>query len=48
MDTQVGPHLLGIKGLTREQVELFLHTAEEFSEINERAIKKVPTLREER
>jgi aspartate carbamoyltransferase catalytic subunit len=45
MDVQVGPHLLGIKGLTREQVELFLHTAEEFSEINERAIKKVPTLR---
>src|SRR3982751_4204550 len=41
----IGPHLLGIEGLTRAQVEFLLDTAEQFTEINERSVKKVPTLR---
>jgi len=45
METIIGPHLLGIRGMTRQQVELILSTAAELKEINERAIKKVPTLR---
>lgn len=41
----IGPHLLGIDGLTKEQVEFILDTAEQFVEVNEREVKKVPTLR---
>src|SRR3989337_201544 len=37
--------LLGVKELTREEIELVLHTAKSFKGISERAIKKVPTLR---
>jgi aspartate carbamoyltransferase catalytic subunit len=40
-----GPHLLGIDGLTKEQVLFILDTAEQFVEISERSVKKVPTLR---
>jgi aspartate carbamoyltransferase catalytic subunit len=38
-------HLLGIRGLDSEEITRFLDTAETFREINEREIKKVPTLR---
>jgi aspartate carbamoyltransferase catalytic subunit len=37
--------LLGIKGLSREDIILILDTAESFKEVSQRAIKKVPTLR---
>ena len=39
------PHLLGIDGLTRADIELILQTAKSFQEVNERAVKKVPALR---
>jgi len=38
-------HLLGIEGLTPEEIVLILDTAESFEEISRREIKKVPTLR---
>jgi aspartate carbamoyltransferase catalytic subunit len=38
-------HLLGIAGLTAEEITLILDTAEAMKEIGSRAIKKVPTLR---
>jgi aspartate carbamoyltransferase catalytic subunit len=38
-------HLLGLEGLTAEEITLILDTAESFREIIERPIKKVPTLR---
>jgi aspartate carbamoyltransferase catalytic subunit len=38
-------HLLGIEGLTAEEVRTVLDLGERFLEINERPIKKVPTLR---
>jgi aspartate carbamoyltransferase catalytic subunit len=38
-------HLLGMKGLTREEIEIILTTAESLKEISFRDIKKVPTLR---
>jgi aspartate carbamoyltransferase catalytic subunit len=38
-------HLLGIRGLAAGEITHFLDTAETFREINEREIKKVPTLR---
>jgi aspartate carbamoyltransferase catalytic subunit len=38
-------HLLGIEGLSLEQIEMLLDTAESFREVSQRAIKKVPTLR---
>ncbi|MBL7662855.1 aspartate carbamoyltransferase catalytic subunit [bacterium] len=41
----IGPNLLGIKGLTREQIHYFVETAEKFVDINRRSVKKVPTLR---
>ncbi len=52
-DTGVAPkaslirskHLLGIGGLTAEEITLILDTAEAMKEIGSRAIKKVPTLR---
>ena len=43
--TKIGSHLLGIDGISREQVGYILDTAESFVEINERDVKKVPTLR---
>ncbi len=38
-------HLLGIDGLSAEDIRLILDTAESFEEVGQRAIKKVPTLR---
>lgn len=38
-------HLLGLEGMTAEELTLILDTAESFREIIERPIKKVPTLR---
>ena len=38
-------HLLGISGLTAEEITLILDTAEAMTEIARRPIKKVPTLR---
>lgn len=42
---QLGPHLLGVHGLNREQIEYVLETAESFIDVNRRSVKKVPTLR---
>jgi aspartate carbamoyltransferase catalytic subunit len=41
----LGKDLLGLEGLTREQILGILDTAEPFKEISERPIKKVPVLR---
>jgi aspartate carbamoyltransferase catalytic subunit len=38
-------NLLGLETLEREEIEVILDTAESFSEVLERPIKKVPTLR---
>ncbi|MGH8005058.1 MAG: aspartate carbamoyltransferase catalytic subunit, partial [Limisphaerales bacterium] len=38
-------HLLGLEGLSREEIEFVLDTAVTFKEVLERPIKKVPTLR---
>jgi aspartate carbamoyltransferase catalytic subunit len=38
-------HLLGIEGLSRDELLFLLDTAESFREISEREVKKVPTLR---
>src|SRR2546423_4619346 len=38
-------HLLGIRGLSAEEIRHILDTAETFREVSEREIKKVPTLR---
>ena len=38
-------HLLGIEGLSRDQINYLLDTAEVFTDINRRKIKKVPSLR---
>jgi aspartate carbamoyltransferase catalytic subunit len=38
-------HLLGIRGLSADEITHILDTAETFREISEREIKKVPTLR---
>lgn len=38
-------HLLGMDGLSREEVERILDRAESFAEVGKRDIKKVPTLR---
>lgn len=40
------PHLLGIKNITEEDIELILQTADNFKEVINRPIKKVPTLRD--
>jgi len=37
--------LLGLKDLSREEIELLLDTAQSLSEISDRAVKKVPALR---
>lgn len=39
------PHLLDIKGLSVEDIELIIQTAEGFEEVSGRVIKKVPALR---
>lgn len=39
-------HLIGIKDLTREDIELIFKTADSFKEIINRPIKKVPSLRD--
>src|SRR4249920_205772 len=39
-------HLLGIKDLTKEDIELILSTATQFKEVLQRPVKKVPTLRD--
>jgi aspartate carbamoyltransferase catalytic subunit len=41
----LGKDLVGLEGLSREQIELLLDTAEPFKEVSERQIKKVPALR---
>jgi aspartate carbamoyltransferase catalytic subunit len=40
------PHLLGIKDLTQEDIQLILSTAKQFKEVLQRPIKKVPSLRD--
>ncbi len=40
------PHLLGIKYITKEDIEMILQTADNFKEVINRPIKKVPTLRD--
>ena len=39
-------HLLGIKDLTNEDIQLILSTATQFKEVLQRPVKKVPTLRD--
>ncbi len=39
-------HLLGIKNLTREEIDLIFQTASNFKEVINRPIKKVPSLRD--
>ncbi|HVB03867.1 MAG TPA: aspartate carbamoyltransferase catalytic subunit [Chitinophagaceae bacterium] len=39
-------HLLGIRNLTRQDIELIFQTADNFKEVLKRPIKKVPTLRD--
>ena len=38
-------HLLGIKDLTKSDIDLIFKTADSFKEVINRPIKKVPTLR---
>src|SRR3990172_5571676 len=38
-------HLLGLEGMSKEDITLILDSAETFREVLERPIKKVPTLR---
>ena len=38
-------HLLGLEGMTAEEINLILDTAASFKEISERPVKKVPALR---
>jgi aspartate carbamoyltransferase catalytic subunit len=45
VSSPLGKDLLGLEGLTAEQINLILDTAEPLKEISERQIKKVPTLR---
>ncbi len=39
-------HLLGIKNITSADIDLIFHTADEFKEVLNRPIKRVPTLRD--
>ena len=39
-------HLLGIKDITREDIELIFETADNFKDVINRPIKKVPSLRD--
>ncbi len=43
--SHIGPHLLGIEGMSRSQIDFALDTAKEFVEVSQRNVKKVPTLR---
>ena len=38
-------HLLGLEGMTAEEMGVILDTAASFREISERPVKKVPALR---
>lgn len=40
------PHLIGIKDLTVEDIQLIISTAQQFKEVINRPIKKVPSLRD--
>jgi aspartate carbamoyltransferase catalytic subunit len=46
MSTLSQKHLLGIKNITREDIELIFDTADYFKEVINRKIKKVPSLRD--
>ena len=46
MKTLSVPHLLGIKYLNKEDLELIFETADQFKEVINRPIKKVPSLRD--
>ena len=46
METLSVPHLLGIKDLTPEDLHLIFETADDFKEVINRPIKKVPSLRD--
>ncbi|HEX4888376.1 MAG TPA: aspartate carbamoyltransferase catalytic subunit [Luteibaculaceae bacterium] len=46
MSTLQTDHLLGIKDLSRAEIELILQTADQFKEVINRPIKKVPSLRD--
>ncbi|MBA4357869.1 MAG: aspartate carbamoyltransferase, partial [Desulfovibrio sp.] len=37
-------HLLGLQGVSADEINLILETAASLKEINQRPIKKVPTL----
>ncbi len=39
-------HLLGIKDISKEDIELIFETADNFKDIINRPIKKVPSLRD--
>ncbi len=39
-------HLIGIKDLTKEDIELIFKTADSFKQVINRPIKKVPSLRD--
>ena len=39
-------HLIGIKGLSKPDIELIFRTADEFKAVINRPIKKVPSLRD--
>ncbi|GAG42863.1 unnamed protein product, partial [marine sediment metagenome] len=38
-------HLLGLEGLSSEELFHIFHTAEQFQQVSQRSIKKVPALR---
>jgi aspartate carbamoyltransferase catalytic subunit len=38
-------HLLGLEGLSKEELLHIFHTAEQFQQVSQRSIKKVPALR---
>ena len=46
MDSLSTRHLLGIKNITENDINLILETAKEFKEVINRPIKKVPSLRD--
>lgn len=46
VQTLRSPHLLGIKDLTAEEIQLIFSTADQFKEVLNRPIKKVPSLRD--
>ena len=46
MKTLSVEHLLGIKNLHKEDIELIFQTADNFKEVINRPIKKVPSLRD--